>query len=449
MKVVTSVLNGFRSFVVQLPRLHKILLLLAALILSGALVSPSSSAPERIRKSIELPLSLSDAEAAQALPAPEVLVAAGQDAEPEHEQSYIVRKGDTLSKIFEVFRIPQATMYKLLEADLDVLALDTIRPGHRLEFDFNDKQLLTRFTFKSGLTYKVVFSREKVGSFEVKEHIAKGQWRREVFAGEVHGSFHLSAKKAGTTLAEAYSITTLLKERVKFRRDARAGDKFQVVVSRQYVKDQPTGNSKVEGFRYQGKTRTLSAFLFNESYYDEKGRSLEKAFQRIPLKKRYRISSSFNPRRRHPITKKIRPHNGTDFPLRIGTPVLSAGDGVVSRVIRHRYAGLYIEIKHGYKYRTRYLHLSKALVRKGQKVSRGQRIALSGNSGRSTGPHLHYEFHINNRPVNPMTAKIPVVKTIASSKKGAFRQQVARQSKLMQQLQAEQAVARVAENDAP
>ena len=447
MKVVISVLNGFRSFLLHLPRLHKVLLLLISLVLLIALVVPAQGPSAPLRQEISLPLNLVENPPAESQPVPEALVAAGQ--EPEHEQSYIVRKGDTLSKIFEIFRISQATLYKLLEADLNVLALDTIRPGHRLEFDFNEKQLLTRFTFKSGLTYKVVFSREKVGSFEVKEHIAKGEWRRETFAGEVHGSFHLSAKKAGTTLGEAYSITRLLKERVKFRRDARAGDKFQVVVSRQYVKGQPTGNSKVEGFRYQGRSRTLSAFLFNDAYYDEKGQSLEKAFQRIPLKKKYRISSHFNPRRRHPVTKKIRPHNGTDFPLRIGTTIVSAGDGVVSRVIRHRYAGLYIEIKHGYKYRTRYLHLSKALVRKGQKVSRGQKIALSGNSGRSTGPHLHYEFHVNNRPVNPMKAKIPVVKTIASSRRGAFKQQVARQSKLMKERQSQQAVANLAESDTP
>ncbi|MEH6579415.1 MAG: peptidoglycan DD-metalloendopeptidase family protein [Amphritea sp.] len=347
------------------------------------------------------------------------------EPEPESQLTYVVQQGDTLSTIFDFLRISQPTLYKLMEADLNVLALDTIQPGHELGFSFDDEQKLKQFIFKSGLTYKVLFERSDNKGFEFKELIEKGELRSEVFSGTVKGTLHQSMQSAGTTLAEAYSVTGLLKERINFRKHLRAGDQFQVVLTRQYVDGQYTGSSKVEGFVYAGQVRDVSAFLFGENYFDAKGESLEKAFQRIPLKKRYRISSHFNPKRKHPITGLIRPHNGTDFPLRIGTPVLAAGDGVVSRVVRHRYAGLYIEIKHGQKYKTRYLHLSKAYIRKGQKVSRGQKIAASGNSGRSTGAHLHYELHANNRPVNAMKAPIPVVQTIARSKRNAFKQRVA------------------------
>ena len=111
--------------------------------------------------------------------------------------------------------------------------------------------------------------------------------------------------------------------------------------------------------------------------------------------------------------------------------MLSTGDGRVVRVGNHRFAGRYIDIQHGGQYKTRYLHLSRVLVRKGESVSRGQRIALSGNTGRSTGPHLHFELHVNGRPVNPMRAKIPLAKSIRKQDKQAFNNRVAKQLLLL------------------
>lgn len=415
LKLVNQALNGGKKLYSHLSRVQRTVIVVTLAFMLMALVFPSGPIKS---ETIALPLTLKDS-AFVAEP-----VAASAADEPAGHLYYVVNKGDTLSRIFENVRVPQATLYQLLEADLNVLALDTIQPGHKLEFQFDEQERLVRFTFKSGLTYKVDFTRGKKDEFEFVEHIEKGELRTEVFAGTIKGNLPLSMQKSGTSLAEAYTVTSVLKTRMNFRRDLRPGDQFQVVLSRQYVDGQYTGTSKIEGFRYLGKRREVQIFSFDDNFFDEKGHSLEKAFQRIPLKRRYRISSHFNPRRRHPITKAIRPHNGTDFATPMRTPVVSAGDGVVSRVIRHRYAGLYIEIQHGRKYRTRYLHLNKAYVKKGQKVSRGQKIALSGNSGRSTGAHLHYEFHINKRPVNAMKAPIPEVKTIARKHRSKFKKRV-------------------------
>ncbi len=429
--------SSVRTLFNHLPPLHRGLLVVASLLLvslfligsdePAALSSAQSLSGAGGRSVQRIDLVLDEAAAPVGLPSATLAPteSAGQESEPLSQLNYVVQSGDTLSTIFDFLRIPQPTLYKLMEADLNVLALDTIQPGHELGFTFDAQRELAQFIFKSGLTYKVVFDRSDNNGFEFAEYIEKGEQRNEVFSGEIAGNMHLSMQQAGTTLAEAYSVTSLLKERMNFRKDLRAGDRFQLVLSRQYVDGQYTGNSTVEGFVYQGQTRDVSAFLFDENYFSAEGESLEKAFQRIPLAKRVRISSSFNPKRRHPVTGLVRPHNGTDFPVRTGTPVLASGDGVVARVVRHRYAGLYIEIQHGQKYKTRYLHLSKAYVQKGQKVSRGQKIALSGNTGRSTGPHLHYELHINNRPVNAMTAPIPEVKTISGAQRNAFKQRVA------------------------
>lgn len=420
-----SLVSSAKILLSHLPTPHRIVLgSVFFIVLVSVMLSENSSAvpvpPGQFRST--LPLELDELPAVTFDEQTETHQGPRSDENPAI--SYVVQKGDMLSTIFSLLHISQTTLYKLMEADLNLLALDTIQPGHQLGFNF-DENGLKQFIFRSGLTYKVVFNRGEKGDFEFKEYIEKGGYRREIISGTVEGDLPRSMKRAGARIAEAYQVTNLLKERMNFRSHLRAGDKFQLAVSRQYVNGEYTGSSIIEGFVYDGAIRKQSAFLFDDNYFDADGESLEKAFQRIPLAKRYRISSGFNPKRRHPITKLIRPHNGTDFAVGVGTPVLAAGDGVVSRVIKHRYAGLYIEIQHNRKYKTRYLHLSKAYVRKGQKVSRGQKIAASGNSGRSTGAHLHYELHVNGRPVNAMTAPIPVVQTIPRNKRGAFKQQVA------------------------
>jgi murein DD-endopeptidase len=107
-----------------------------------------------------------------------------------------------------------------------------------------------------------------------------------------------------------------------------------------------------------------------------------------------------------------------------GTEVLATGDGVVTRVATHKYAGKYVVIDYTGPYSSRFLHLSKILVTKGQKIKRGQVIALSGNTGRTTGAHLHYELHIRGRPVNPMTTDIPTTQSIPADKRAEYNANV-------------------------
>ena len=133
-----------------------------------------------------------------------------------------------------------------------------------------------------------------------------------------------------------------------------------------------------------------------------------------------RVSSGFSPRRRNPVTGVVMPHNGTDFAVRVGTPVLATGSGVVVKATSHRAAGRYIILRHNGKYSTQYMHLSKLLVKPGQKVKQGQTIGLSGNTGRSTGPHLHYEFRVNDRAVDPMRVDLPVNDPMSGKQRRAF-----------------------------
>jgi murein DD-endopeptidase len=347
---------------------------------------------------------------------------------------YTIQPGDTLSTIFEQLGVSQKEMYQVLESDVSILALDTLKPGDKLGFWLGEGQL-QQLELRFNPAHQVVFTRAAEETFEYNEVRLEGEWREQVVAGEINGSFYVSAQRAGLNALEIQRISALLEDKINFRRDLRAGDQFQVVRAEQYVDGVPTGITRLEGLRVLNRARELTAFMFDGQYYDLNGESLARAFSRYPTKSRYRLSSNFNPYRKHPVTGRVRPHNGTDFATPIGTPILATGDGVVTRVTNHPYAGLYIVIEHGDKYKTRFLHLSKALVRKGQTVSRGQKIALSGNSGRSTGPHLHYELHVNGRPVNAMTAAIPVAEGVGDKQRLAFNQL---KDRLLEQMNANQ-----------
>lgn len=357
---------------------------------------------------------------------------------PDYE--WVVEAGDTLGDVFSLFNLSY-TMSKILEADKNVLSLDVINKGDKYRFwlrgnddSYDSKNIvLTRMEQVLGIEHQVVFQRNGDG-FEYQETILEGSWRQRRINGVIKSgsSFYKSAVALGLPANDVAVIGRLLKSKLDFSRHTAAGDKFQVVISSQYIGDIATGNTKVEGVRFFNRKQVYSAFSFKGNYFDSAGDGLERAFSRYVVNARYRVSSRFNPRRKHPITGLIRPHNGTDFATPKGTSIYSPGDGVVKRVVRHKYAGLYVEIQHSYKYRTRYLHLSKSLVRKGQRVKRGQKIALSGNTGASTGAHLHYEFHVNQKPINAMGSKVPVVIGVDRKSMLAYKKRVLDLIKLME-----------------
>lgn len=352
-----------------------------------------------------------------------------EPAEPEKKVIEVtVAAGDTLSTLFDQYGIGQSVLYQILSADEALLALETIRTGQKLYFRFDDSgDVLEEMELFQHAGSRVVYRRAGEQGFEYDEIIIDGDWITELVSGEIINTFYLSSQKAGLSEFESAVVTRIFQDQLNFTRSIQAGDKFQVLRSVQFIDGQPTGQTRIEGARIQRRAHEHTAFLNEDgSYYDASGESLARAFRRLPLAQSYRISSAFNPRRIHPVTGLVSPHNGTDFATPTGTPVLSTGDGVVTMVGNHPFAGRYIEIQHGGQYKTRYLHLNRILVSRGETVTRGQRIALSGNTGRSTGPHLHFELHVNGRPVNAMTANIPMAESIPKEQAEAFAQLVER-----------------------
>jgi murein DD-endopeptidase MepM/ murein hydrolase activator NlpD len=216
----------------------------------------------------------------------------------------------------------------------------------------------------------------------------------------------------GEDLALALQLSDIFAWDIDFTSDLRNGDTFKIVVEGLYLDGQLKryGNILCAEFVNNGESHHAYRFERGEraDYYDGEGRSLKKAFLKAPLNFR-RVSSGFSKGRFHPILRIYRPHHGFDYAASAGTPVSSVGDGkVIFAGVRGQYGKLVI-IHHPNGWKTYYGHLSKIEkgVKKGASVDQGRIIGRVGSTGLATGPHLHYEVRIRNRPVNPLGLKLP------------------------------------------
>ncbi|WP_298716039.1 murein DD-endopeptidase MepM [uncultured Oceanisphaera sp.] len=435
MNPLRPIQSKIQAMPAQLPRRHLYgIILLGGLTLTTAVMLPSPGDLVKQPVKISIPASMNLPKVAKeqvdntefytlhddALDDMEPVDALDEIAASEPEwQEYQVQNGDTLSTIFNGLGLPLATMYKLLEADRGK-ALDGLKPGQTLSLLIDQDNLLQEFKIKRDLLHTRIFTREGDG-YQSRLRTEESNWESRALNGVINGSFYISARDAGLSAGQIQRVANLFQWQLNFARDLRQGDRFKVLVQREFVEGQSTGKSELQAVEITNKGRSYFAFRHEDGkFYDGRGESLERGFIRIPLERRARLSSSFNLNRKHPITGRIRPHKGTDFAVPVGTPVLAPGDGVVVRAVRHRLAGNYLVIRHGRQYTTRFLHLSKFLVKQGDTVRRGQRIALSGNTGRSTGPHLHYEFLVNNRAVDAMQVKLPMANGLGGTEKRTF-----------------------------
>ncbi|MDN6109818.1 MAG: murein DD-endopeptidase MepM [Enterobacterales bacterium] len=315
---------------------------------------------------------------------------------------YVVSTGDTLGSILTQFGIDMSEVSALAKQNP---ALRNLKIGQTLSWVVNDAGELQQLTWevnrRETRTYNLVN-----GNFKEAVESQQGEWKNKVVTGTLNGSFVNSARAAGLSRSEVNAVIKALQWQMDFRK-LQKGDQFSVLMSREELNGR-SEQSQLLGVRMRSGGKDYYAVRADDGkFYDRQGSGLAKGFMRFPTTKQFRVSSNFNPRRVNPVTGRVAPHKGVDFAMPVGTPVLAGGDGEVVIAKRSGAAGNYVVIRHGRQYTTRFMHLKKILVKPGQKVKRGDRIALSGNTGRSTGPHLHYEFWLNNQAVNPLTAQLP------------------------------------------
>jgi murein DD-endopeptidase MepM/ murein hydrolase activator NlpD len=224
----------------------------------------------------------------------------------------------------------------------------------------------------------------------------------------------------GQRVALAWAIADVYDWEVDFTRDMRPGDRVEVVIERRQSPQGERRFGRVLAARVDVAGSPSFAFEFDHGFYDERGRSLRRAFLRAPLQYRH-ISSRFGGRY-HPILKRWRSHQGTDYAAGYGTPVRATADGVVTKAGREGGYGNLVELRHANGIRTRYGHLSAFAkgVTVGNRVRQEQTIGYVGSTGLATGPHLHYEFLVNGRPTNPQRKDFGAGAPVPGASKAAF-----------------------------
>lgn len=343
-------------------------------------------------------------------------------------QTYRIQQGDTFAALAEhSLGMGYSEAMALLDQLPDKAMLTRWRVGDTFEYQLDKSGCLLALRIMENARNGYLIERDSADSdFEIATIERAGEASQRLYAGSVSGSLIRSAQAAGLSGAEVSEMARVLEKKLDFRRDTRRGDQFRVLVESDIIDGQRL-DPRVLAVSYAGERMNLTLVRNPEDnhFYTPDGQSLDPAFDRYPFGGHYRISSNFNLKRRHPVTGRVSPHKGTDFAMPIGTPVMTPADGTVEMVGNHPLAGRYIVIRHDNGYKTRYLHLSKPLVSTGERVTMGEQIARSGNTGRSTGPHLHYEIMVNNHQVDAMRVALPENQSLQNAALTAFQEHTA------------------------
>ena len=331
-------------------------------------------------------------------------------------------KNINLSIIFENFGVPLNTAYKIFRLDSKNIVTN-IKPGEKMRFEYAGERLTSIEIIKDQINSILITLDPEI----IFKNISKSIELVESYkGGTIQSSFYEAALDANIPEAIIMDFAYIYGWDVDFVFDIREGDEFHVIYETPYSEGEKVRNGDIvlAKFVNQGETYYANRFFTSKNkkeYFDEEGNNMQKAFLRAPLDFAY-ISSHFNPNRMHPVLHTIRAHNGVDYAANRGSPVRTTGDGTVSFIGQRNGCGKEIVVNHSNDYSTRYCHLenfSKGL-KKGNRVLQGETIGFVGSSGLATGPHLHYEFKIGNKRIDPIKVKLPSAEPVPKNLKGDF-----------------------------
>ncbi len=343
--------------------------------------------------------------------------------EAEQWQSVNVRSGQSLDGIFRKQGFSANTLHKIINLNDDTKQLKKIRPGDLFEFQRHEDNSLKR------MRYAIDESRYLIIDFDGQQLNASSQNRELVrqtteTSGTITSSLFLAGKQAGLNDGMVMKLANLFGWDIDFVLDIREGDRFFLVYEKIYRDGIFLRDGEIVGATFVNQGEKYQAIRFDidgqAQYFAPDGRNMRKAFLRAPLNFSY-ISSNFNPKRYHPILKRVKAHNGIDYKAPKGTPVYTAGDGKVIRSAYNQYNGHHVFIQHANNIVTKYLHFTKRTVKQGQRVRQGQVIGYVGATGLAQGPHLHYEFLLNGVHRNPRTVSLPKADPLGETQLAEFK----------------------------
>jgi murein DD-endopeptidase MepM/ murein hydrolase activator NlpD len=322
-----------------------------------------------------------------------------------------IERGETLFDIFKKYKLDPRALFQLKEASADVYRLRDLRPkqSYRIVVDDNDR--INSFVYWIDDDTMLNITSTESGLCAVKVPVPYEK-RILHIGGRIKDNLISSMGGGRDNLMLALQLADVFAWDLDFTTDLRKNDRFKIVVEGLYRDGEFRKYGDILSAEFVSDGEDYFAYRYSHDgktdYFDADGKSLRRAFLKAPLSFR-RISSRFSNRRFQPILKIWRPHHGLDYAAPTGTPVSASGDGTVIFAGRSGGYGNLIKIRHRNGWKTYYGHLSRFArgIRKGKRVEQGQLIGYVGATGLATGPHLHYEMRIHNKPVNPLSVKIP------------------------------------------
>ena len=358
-----------------------------------------------------------------ALPLPRVS-AIDDDQHPFWREERIQR-GDTIGAVLARAGVDDAAAMTFLRMDLRARALYQLKPGRSVRVAVNEQGRLEALRFVTA-TGDLLGVQRANGAFVARYEPTNETVHLTLTTGEVTSSLFATADAIGLPDAITVALADLFAGDIDFLQDLRRGDRFTVLYETRYVEGEPVGTGRIVAAEFHNRGVSMSAYLWkdtegNDAWYTLDGRSTRKAFLRSPMEFS-RMTSGFSLARFHPILQTWRAHRGIDYAAPAGTPVRATADGVVAMAGTQNGYGNVIELRHHGAYSTLYAHLSgfASNVRAGARVQQGEVIGYVGATGWATGPHLHYEFRVNDEARNPLTIAMPNAGPMAPESFGAF-----------------------------
>jgi murein DD-endopeptidase MepM/ murein hydrolase activator NlpD len=336
----------------------------------------------------------------------------------------LVKRGDTLEVLFRRNGLSLTDLAAMVALPDASAALKLLKPGDRLEISHRDGQVLSLRRELDDIKLLSIARQDSGFTANMIERAV------DVRTTGAHGQIRTSLFEAGTDAGMGDRTTMdmagIFEWDIDFIQDVREGDTFTVIYEELWRDGVKLRDGDIVAAEFVNQGKTFRAARFRDEsgragYFTPEGRSVRKAFIRAPLNFS-RISSNFNPSRRHPVLNTIRAHRGVDYAAPTGTPIRAAGDGkVLFRGVQGGY-GNTIVLQHGGNITTLYGHLSRfGTARAGARVNQGDVIGYVGSSGLATGPHLHYEYRVNGVHRNPRTVTLPPADPIAAEQQVAFQ----------------------------
>jgi murein DD-endopeptidase MepM/ murein hydrolase activator NlpD len=340
-----------------------------------------------------------------------------------------IQRGDTLGSVLARLGIEDVAAQNFLRTDTRARSLYQLKPGKAVRVQADDDGRLIALSYLAQGGELLTVKRVEDG-FSAQSAPPGSTVRLELRAGEIRSSLFAASDAVALPDAVTMQLAEIFSGDIDFHHDLRRGDWFTVVYEMRDIDGQSAGAGRIVAAEFVNKGNVYRAFSWqgpdgSEAYYAEDGKTLRKAFMRSPLSFT-RITSGFSLARFHPFLQTWRAHKGVDFAAPTGTPVHAAGDGKVASAGWQNGYGNAVVLQHGATYSTVYAHLSRFAtgIKPGARVAQGDVIGYVGQTGWATGPHLHYEFRVDNEQRNPMTIALPTAQPLPTAALGDYRERV-------------------------